>query len=219
MKLFFSSFWIIMILSFQQKNYRRQFAWKSMSKDIPQMSRFPVFKAFFHKHNELNTPSLSVHFLAITCKLYPGSDLFDHFHPRHSGPAIASPWTIVISSDDLVFRSHSYVLWSNLFSPQKWNKSPNIAYHTIDETKELSVMESITSWVSFLFIYFFVLSTSVCWLFNLFLSTWVKSKPGLSMQREREIKENVHHTRWGRVAGLLSKGRLHARLVLGAGRQ
>ena len=45
------------------------------------MSRFAVLKAFFHKHNELNTPNPSVHFLGITCKLYPGSDLSDHFHP------------------------------------------------------------------------------------------------------------------------------------------
>lgn len=44
-------------------------------KDRPQMSRFAVLKALFHKHNELDTPSPLVHFLGITFKPYPGSDL------------------------------------------------------------------------------------------------------------------------------------------------
>ena len=74
-----------------------------VKKDRPQMSRFAVLKSFFHKYNELNTPNPSVHFVGITCKLYPGSDLSDHFHPSNSGSAVPSPCIIMISCNDLVF--------------------------------------------------------------------------------------------------------------------
>lgn len=104
-------------------------------------------------------------------------------------------------------------LWSNLFSPQRWNKSPSITYHT-DRNQRA---HSDTSWPHFFSSTFFALSTSVCWFPNLLLGTWLKSKPGLCMQRERGDKENMHHPRW--AGGKFTKqGRLHMRLVLGAGR-
>lgn len=169
------------------------------------MSRFPVFKAFFHKHNELNTPSLSVHFLAITCKLYPGSDLFDHFHPRHSGPAIASPWTIVISSDDLVFPLPFLCPCDLIYSPLRNEIRVQIQHITPIGTKELSVMESITSWSHFF---------SSTFLFSPLQSVGSQPLPKYlgKIQTRPQYAEGKGRSRKtcttpdGPVAGLLSKG-------------